>query len=87
MGPAVEAQAEALAPGQVLLLENVRFHPEEQENDPGFAQKLAKLGDLFVNDAFGSAHNAEASVEGVAHYLPSAAGFLMAKELDNWAPS
>lgn len=82
IGPGVEGQVDQLQPGQVLVLENVRFHPQEQENDSGFAQKLARLGDLFVNDAFGSAHNAEASVEAVAHYLPSAAGFLMAKELD-----
>jgi phosphoglycerate kinase len=72
----------ALQPGQVLLLENVRFHPEEEKNDPAFAQQLASLGDLFVNDAFGTAHRAHASTEGVAHFLPSAAGFLMAKELD-----
>jgi phosphoglycerate kinase len=82
VGPEVEAQVEALKPGEVLLLENVRFHPEEEENDSAFAARLARLGDLFVNDAFGSAHNTDASVEGVAHHLPSAAGILLAKELD-----
>jgi phosphoglycerate kinase len=65
----------------VLLLENTRFHPEEKANAPGFASQLAALADLYVNDAFGSAHRAHASTEGVAHYLPSAAGFLMEQEL------
>jgi phosphoglycerate kinase len=65
----------------VLLLENTRFHPEETKNDAQFARQLASLGDLYVNDAFGSAHRAHASTEGVAHYLPAVAGFLMEKEL------
>ncbi len=82
VGPAVEAQAKALQPGQVLLLENLRFHKEEEKNDPAFAQQLAALGDLYVNDAFGSAHRAHASTEGVTHYLPAVAGFLMEKEIN-----
>jgi phosphoglycerate kinase len=65
----------------VLLLENLRFHAEEEKNDPAFAQQLAKLADVFVNDAFGAAHRAHASTEGVTHYLPSVAGFLMEKEV------
>lgn len=81
IGPAVEAQAAALKAGQVLLLENLRFHAEEEKNDPQFAASLARLGDLYVNDAFGSAHRAHASTEGVAHLLPAAAGFLMEREL------
>ncbi len=81
-GSEVEAQAKALEPGQVLLLENLRFHPEEEENDPAFAQQLANLGDIYVNDAFGTAHRAHASTEGVAHILPGAAGLLMEKELN-----
>jgi phosphoglycerate kinase len=64
------------------LLENVRFHPEEEKNDPAFAQKLSVLADLYVNDAFGSAHRAHASTEGVAHLLPAVAGFLMEKEIE-----
>ena len=68
--------------GEVALLENVRFHPEEEKNDPALAQALAKLGEVYVNDAFGSAHRAHASTEGVARILPIAvAGFLMQKEL------
>jgi phosphoglycerate kinase len=81
VGAAVEAQVAALRPGQVLLLENLRFHPEEEANDPAFARQLASLGDLFVNDAFGTAHRAHASTEGVTHDLPSVSGFLMEKEL------
>jgi phosphoglycerate kinase len=81
VGPEVEAQARALQPGEVLLLENLRFHKEEEKNDPEFAKQLAALGDLYVNDAFGSAHRAHASVEAVAHFLPAAAGFLMEKEI------
>ena len=61
--------------GQVVLLENVRFHKEETKNDPEFARALAQLGDVFVNDAFGTAHRAHASTEGVAHYLPAVAGY------------
>jgi phosphoglycerate kinase len=82
VGPEVEALANKLEPGQILLLENLRFHKEEEANDPEFAKSLAKLGDLYVNDAFGTAHRAHASTEGVTHYLPSVAGLLMQKELD-----
>jgi phosphoglycerate kinase len=83
VGPEVEAMAKALKPGEVLMLENVRFHKEEEKNDPEFARKLAALGDVYVCDAFGSAHRAHASVEGIAHHLPVAvAGFLMEQELE-----
>jgi phosphoglycerate kinase len=83
VGPAAEAATRALANGGVLLLENLRFHPEEEKNDPAFAQALARLGDCYVNDAFGTAHRAHASTEGVTHYLkPAVAGFLMQKELE-----
>jgi phosphoglycerate kinase len=82
VGPEVEAQAAALRQGQILLLENLRFHPEEEKNDPQFAAQLARLGDIYVNDAFGSAHRAHASTEGVAHLLPSVAGLLMQRELE-----
>lgn len=81
VGPEAEAAKAALQPGQVLLLENTRFHPEEKANDPVFAWQLAAGCDLFVNDAFGSAHRAHASTVGVAQYLPAVAGFLMEKEL------
>src|SRR5205085_3095928 len=82
IGPQVEALASALKPGQVLLLENLRFHKEEEENNPDFARQLASLGDVYVNDAFGTAHRAHASTEGVTHYLPGVAGFLMEKEIN-----
>jgi phosphoglycerate kinase len=82
VGPEVERLVRALTPGQVLLLENVRFHAEEEKNDPGFSKQLAALGDLYVNDAFGAAHRAHASTAGIAAHLPSAAGFLMHKELE-----
>jgi len=82
VGPEVEAMAAALQPGDVLMLENVRFHKEEEKNDPAFAAQLAKLGDVYVNDAFGSAHRAHASTEGVAKYLPAVSGFLMEQELE-----
>ncbi|MDN5347516.1 MAG: phosphoglycerate kinase [Clostridia bacterium] len=82
IGPEVEAAVASLEPGEVLLLENLRFHPEEEANDPEFARKLAALADIYVNDAFGAAHRAHASTEGVAHYLPAAAGFLMQKEIE-----
>ena len=83
VGPEAEAASRALPDGGVLLLENVRFHAEEEKNDPVFASQLAALGDFFVNDAFGSAHRAHASTEGVTHFLsPSVAGLLMEKELD-----
>jgi phosphoglycerate kinase len=81
IGAPVAAVAHELQPGQVLLLENLRFHPEEEDNNLVFARKLASLGDVFVNDAFGTAHRAHASTEGVTHYLPSVSGFLMEKEL------
>ena len=81
IGDDVEKSVAAMKPGDVVLLENLRFHPEEEANDPGFAKKLASLGDLFVNDAFGTAHRAHASTEGVTHYLPSVAGFLLGKEI------
>jgi phosphoglycerate kinase len=82
IGEEVFKQAQALRPGDILLLENVRFYPEEEKNDPAFARELARLGDVYVNDAFGSAHRAHASTRGVADYLPAVAGFLMEKELD-----
>jgi phosphoglycerate kinase len=82
IGPEVEAMAKALKPGEVLMLENVRFHKEEEKNDPEFAKKLAALGNVYVNDAFGSAHRAHASTEGVAHFLPAVSGFLMEQELE-----
>ena len=66
----------------MLLLENVRFYPEEEKNDPAYAEKLASLAEVYVNDAFGTAHRAHASTEGVAHHLPAVAGFLLKKELD-----
>ena len=83
VGPAVEAQARALAPGGLLLLENLRFHPEEEKNDPGFARALAALGEVYVNDAFAAAHRAHASTEGITHFLrPAVAGLLMKQELE-----
>ncbi len=82
IGPQVEEQARALQPGQVLLLENLRFHKEEEKNDATYARQLAALGDLYVNDAFGTAHRAHASTEGVTHFLPGVAGFLMEKEIN-----
>lgn len=86
IGSEVEAEVKALKPGEVLLLENVRFYKEEEANDPEFAKKLASYGDLYVNDAFGTAHRAHASTEGVSHYLPSYAGFLIEKEVKFMAP-
>ena len=80
VGPVATAAVEAMN-GHVLLLENLRFHPEEEKNDPAFAAQLASLADVFVNDAFGAAHRAHASTEGVTHYLPAVAGFLMEKEV------
>jgi len=81
-GPEAEAAATGLPLGQVLLLENTRFDPREEKNDASMAQELAKLGDVFVNDAFGSAHRAHASTTGVATFLPGVAGFLLEKELE-----
>ena len=82
VGPEAEKAAARLKTGEILLLENLRFHPEEEKNDPAFSRALAKLGDLYVNDAFGTAHRAHASTAGVADLLPSAAGFLLQKELE-----
>jgi len=81
VGDAVEAAAKALIPGQVLLLENLRFHAGEENNDPAFAKSLAALGGVFVNDAFGTAHRAHASTAGVADYMPAVAGLLVEKEI------
>ena len=81
IGENAKTLAENLKPGQVMLIENVRFHKEETENDPEFAKQLANFGEVFVNDAFGTAHRAHASTEGVAHYLPAVSGFLIEKEL------
>ncbi len=77
----VKKQAEELEPGQIMVLENLRFRPEEEKNDPGFAKELASLADIYVNDAFGTAHRAHASTAGVADYLPAVSGFLIEKEL------
>jgi phosphoglycerate kinase len=85
VGPDVEAAAAALAPGDVLLLENLRFHPEEEANDAGFAARLAAPADRYVNDAFGAAHRAHASVDAVARLLPSAAGLLLEAEIERLA--
>lgn len=82
IGPEVERAVSQLKPGDVLLLENLRFHPEEEANDREFARKLAALGDVYVNDAFGTAHRAHASTAGVAEFLPAYAGFLMEKEVN-----
>jgi phosphoglycerate kinase len=81
VGPDIAEMANHLPPGQVLLLENVRFHEEEVNNEPGFAKQLASLAEIYVNDAFGSAHRAHASTEGIAHLLPAVAGLLMEKEI------
>jgi phosphoglycerate kinase len=81
IGDVATSAVSALTDGDIVLLENVRFHPEEEANDPTFAKQLAALGDLYVNDAFGTAHRAHASTEGIAHDLPSYAGFLMEAEL------
>jgi phosphoglycerate kinase len=81
IGPAAKEAAAKLQPGEALVLENTRFHPGETKNDPQMSQALAGLADLYVNDAFGSAHRAHASTTGVAEYLPGAAGFLMEKEI------
>ena len=82
IGHEAEKAAQRLQEGEVLLLENLRFHPEEEKNDPRFAQALARLADVYVNDAFGSAHRAHASTEAIAHLLPSAAGFLLSREVE-----
>ncbi|MDP8314166.1 MAG: phosphoglycerate kinase [Candidatus Celaenobacter antarcticus] len=82
IGEETKRAAENLKPGEILLLENTRFHPEEKKNDPEFAKELASLGDIFVNDAFGTAHRAHASNVGVAEYIPSVLGFLVEKEIE-----
>lgn len=82
IGPAAAAVVEGLADGQIAVLENLRFHAGEETNDPSFVAELAKLGDLYVNDAFSAAHRAHASTEGLAHVLPAYAGPLMMEEID-----
>jgi phosphoglycerate kinase len=82
VGPEAERAVAALKPGGILCLENTRFHPEEEKNDPGFVARLATLGDIYVNDAFSAAHRAHASTEGIAHKLPSYAGRSMQAELE-----
>jgi phosphoglycerate kinase len=82
IGPEVEKAAQALKPGEVLLLENLRFHAEEEAGDAYFAKALAGLGDIYVNDAFGTSHRAHASISGIARYLPAVAGFLLEKEIN-----
>jgi phosphoglycerate kinase len=83
IGAAAQNAAKNLGNGEILLLENLRFHPEEEKNEPNFAKELASLGDIYINDAFGSAHRAHASTEGVTRYIqPAVAGYLMKKELD-----
>ncbi|NHM32354.1 phosphoglycerate kinase [Neobacillus terrae] len=81
-GDSVKQKIEAMSEGEVLLLENVRFYPGEEKNDPELAKEFAALADVYVNDAFGAAHRAHASTEGITHYLPAVAGFLMEKELE-----
>ncbi|HWO98953.1 MAG TPA: phosphoglycerate kinase [Bacillus sp. (in: firmicutes)] len=81
-GDTVKAEIEKMAEGDVLVLENVRFYPGEEKNDPELAKAFAELADVYVNDAFGAAHRAHASTEGIAHHLPAVAGFLMEKELE-----
>jgi phosphoglycerate kinase len=82
VGPEVDAMAKALKPGEVLMLENTRFHKGEEKNDLDLARQMAALGEVYVNDAFGSAHRAHASTEGVARFLPAVSGFLMEQELE-----
>jgi phosphoglycerate kinase len=82
IGPEVEKTAAALKPGDILLLENLRFHPEEEKGEEAFAKALAGLGDVYVNDAFGTSHRAHASISGIPHYLPAVAGFLLEKEIN-----
>lgn len=82
IGPDAKEKANSLKEGDVLVIENVRFHKEEEKNDPEFAKELASLAEIYVNDAFGTAHRAHASTEGVSHYLPSVCGFLIQKEIE-----
>ena len=86
VGPTVEAAVQAMRDGDILMLENVRFHPGETKNDPAFARQLASLGDLYVNDAFGTAHRAHASTAGIAQFLPAVAGLLMEREIKTLGP-
>ena len=83
LGPGVMTAVDKLRPGDMLLLENLRFHAEEEANDPEFAKALAGMADVYVNDAFGSAHRAHASTEGITHYLPAVAGLLMEREVSS----
>ena len=83
LGPGVQVAIDKLRPGDLLLLENLRFHAEEEANDPKFAQALANMADIYVNDAFGSAHRAHASTEGITHFLPSVAGLLLEREVES----
>lgn len=82
VGPEIENRIETMKPGEVLLLENLRFYKEEEANDESFAKNLAKLADIYINDAFGASHRVHASIAGVPKYLPSAAGFLLEKEIE-----
>ena len=82
LGPGVQVAVDKLRPGDLLLLENLRFHAEEEANDPEFAKALAGLADLYVNDAFGSAHRAHATTEGITHFLPAVAGLLLEREVE-----
>jgi phosphoglycerate kinase len=82
IGPEVEVAVEKMSEGDIILLENLRFHAKEEENDDGFSKSLAKLADYYVNDAFGTAHRSHSSIIGITKYLPSAAGFLLQKEID-----
>ncbi|MEB3103182.1 phosphoglycerate kinase [Ferviditalea candida] len=82
IGDSVKAMIDGMSEGDVLLLENVRFYPGEEKNDPDLAKSFAELADVYVNDAFGAAHRAHASTEGIAHYIPAVAGFLMEKEIE-----
>ncbi len=82
IGPDVERTVSSMQDGDLVLLENLRFYPGEEENDPGFAKDLSRLGDLFVNDAFGASHRAHASVVGIAQFLPCVTGLLMEKEIE-----
>ena len=82
LGPGVQVAVDKLRPGDLLLLENLRFHGDEEANDPEFAKSLASVADLYVNDAFGAAHRAHASTEGITHFLPAVAGLLMEREVD-----
>lgn len=83
IGPEVEKEVDQLKEGDILLLENVRFHEEEEKNDPEFVKSLARLAEVFVNDAFGTAHRAHASTEGIAHHIPGVAGLLLQKEIES----